>query len=326
MKCLVTGGAGFIGSHIVETLLQITEDVSVFDNFSTGKHENLENMPVTIIEGDLRNADQVQSAVEGMDVVFHLAALSSVTRSIHDPITTHAVNATGTLILLEACRKAGVARVVYASSSSVYGDLPTLPKREDMRPLPLSPYAVSKLVAEHYCRMYWKAFGLETVCLRYFNVFGPRQDPASEYAAVIPRFIRAALQQERPIIYGDGTQTRDFTYVEDVVHANLAAATSRNVAGEVINVACGGRRSLLELVASLADLLDTDLAPEFRSPRPGDVKHSQAAISRAQRLLGYSSRVPFEEGLKRTLAWHRKPVAMARAQAAAVAAYDAPRA
>jgi UDP-glucose 4-epimerase len=324
MKCMVTGGAGFIGSHLVEALLRNGQEVYVFDNFSTGKRENLAGLPVTVIEGDMRDPGRVQSALRGMELVFHLAALSSVTRSVHDPVTTHAVNVTGTLALLEACRKVKVARVVYASSSSVYGDSPALPKQEDMTPSPLSPYAVSKLVGEYYCRMYWQAFGLETVCLRYFNVFGPRQDPASEYAAVIPRFIRAALQREQPVIYGDGTQTRDFTYVEDVARANLAAAT-RPVAGEVMNVACGGRRSLLELVTSLEKALDADLIPEFRSPRPGDVKHSEASIARAQRLLDYAPRVTFEEGLKRTMAWHRDPTVVERTRSEAIP-YDRRRA
>jgi UDP-glucose 4-epimerase len=303
MKCLVTGGAGFIGSHLVELLLENGAEVRVLDNFFTGKRENLQGLAVQIIEGDIRDVDHVWSAVQGVDTVFHLAALCSVGTSIKIPVTTHNVNVTGTLVLLDACRKAGVHRVVFSSSSSVYGDSQTLPKREDMKPAPISPYAVSKLIGEHYCQMFWRVYGLETVCLRYFNVFGPRQDPASEYAAVIPRFIHAVLHGEKATIYGDGTQTRDFTYAEDVARANLLVATNPQVAGEVINIACGERRSLLDLLGSLGEILGSNLVLDFRSPRPADVKHSQASITRAQCLLGYSPRVKFEEGLERTIEW-----------------------
>lgn len=305
MKCLVTGGGGFIGSHLVELLLKNGATVKVFDNFSSGRRENLQGLAVQIIEGDIRDENGVQAAVRGVDTVFHLAALCSVAGSIHDPVATHEVNVTGTLMLLDACRSAGVRRVVFASSSSIYGDSPTLPKQEDMWPAPISPYAVSKLVGEHYCRMFWKVYGLETVCLRYFNVFGPRQDPGSEYAAVIPCFIHTVLHGARPVIYGDGMQTRDFTYVEDVARANLAAAAHRQLAGEIINVACGERWSLVDVLASLGRILDRDLDPDFRNPRPGDVKHSQASIARAQRLFGFSPQVKLDEGLKRTVEWFR---------------------
>lgn len=303
MKCLVTGGAGFIGSHLVELLTENGAEVRVFDNFSSGKRENLQGLAVPIVEGDVCDEGGIQSALRGVDTVFHLAALCSVARSIHDPAATHDVNVSGTLRLLDACRNAGVRRVVFASSSSIYGDSQTLPKREDMQPQPISPYAVSKLLGEYYCRMFWKVYGLETVCLRYFNVFGPRQDPGSEYAAVIPRFVHAALQGGRPIIYGDGTQTRDFTYVLDVARANMAVATQPRIAGEIINVACGERWSLLDILRSLGQILHQDLTPDFRSPRPGDVRHSHASIAKAERLFGFSPRVELEEGLKRTVEW-----------------------
>lgn len=305
MKYLVTGGAGFIGSHLAEELVRCGHDVTVFDNFSTGKYENLRGLPVYVIEGDLRDADQIESAVKGIDTVFHLAAVCSVSRSVSDPKTTHDVNITGTLNLLEACRKAGVGRVVFSSSSSVYGESEVLPKHEDMKPAPISTYAISKLTGEHYCQVYWKAYGLETVCLRYFNVFGPRQDPASEYAAVIPKFIEAVLKGQRPLIFGDGTQTRDFTYVDNVVNANIRAAESARMPGQVVNIACEGRLSLLELLAGIGNILGENVSPEFRNARPGDVKHSQASIAKAQELFDYSPAIDFEKGLKLAVKWYR---------------------
>ena len=318
MKCLVTGGAGFIGSHLVRALLQRGHAVRVLDDLSTGNRDNIENLPVEFIEGDIRDADQVQATVQGMDYVFHLAALASVGRSLRDPLATHAVNETGTLTVLDASLKSRVKRVVYAASSSAYGNVQALPKREDAKPAPASPYAVSKLTGEHYCHVYWEAFGLETACVRYFNVFGPRQDPKSEYAAVIPRFIDAALKGEAPVIYGDGSQSRDFTYVANAVEATIAAATSSEAAGEVINVACGERRSLLDLVDTLEELVANRIRPAFEAARAGDVKHSQAAIDKAQKLLGYTPLVSFKEGLKETVDWYRKRLALERFEECAV--------
>jgi UDP-glucose 4-epimerase len=286
--------------------------VRVLDDFSTGKRENIESLPIELLEGDVRDAGRVRTAVQGMDHVFHLAALASVGRSLRDPLTTHSVNETGTLTVLEASRKAGVRRVVYAASSSAYGNSQAMPKREDAKPAPASPYAVSKLTGEHYCHVYWEAFGLETACVRYFNVFGPRQDPKSEYAAVIPRFIDAALRGGTPVIYGDGTQSRDFTYVANAVEATIAAATAPKAAGEVINVACGERRSLLELVEMLEDFLGDSLQPVFEATRPGDVKHSQAGIEKARELLAYTPQIGFKEGLKETVDWYRKQLALGR--------------
>lgn len=306
MSYLVTGGGGFIGSHIVESLVEEGKEVRVLDDFSTGERANLAGLPVEIIVGDIRDVQTVQKSVEGVDTVFHQAALCSVVRSIEDPVSTHDVNVRGTVVLLNACRNAGVRRVVFASSSSVYGDSDVLPKRENMKPEPMSPYAVSKLEGELYCQMFHKIYGLEAVCLRYFNVFGPRQDPSSEYAAVIPRFIQAALNGSGPIIYGDGAQTRDFTYVENVVRANVKAAVSKDAAGKVFNVACGECRSLLELVGSLEKISHRELTPVFRDARTGDVKHSQASIERAKRVLGFSPSIEFDEGLGRTVEWFRQ--------------------
>ncbi|HEX2667204.1 MAG TPA: SDR family oxidoreductase [Gammaproteobacteria bacterium] len=317
MKCLVTGGAGFIGSHLTRGLLHQGHDVWVLDNLSTGKRENIESLPIEFIEGDVRDAEQVRQAVQGVDFVFHLAALASVGRSLKDPLATHAVNETGTLTVLDAARKAKVKRVVYAASSSAYGNAVALPKREDAKPAPASPYAVSKLTGEHYCRVYWEAYGLETACVRYFNVFGPRQDPNSEYAAVIPRFIDTALNGGSPVIYGDGTQSRDFTYVTNAVQATIAAASAPEAPGQVFNVACGERRSLLELIDMLEDLLGDRIAPQFEPERVGDVKHSQADIAKAQQYLGYEPQVPFKEGLKETVDWYRKWLALEQYQARA---------
>jgi len=301
-RYLVTGGAGFIGSNLAEALVKSSHRVRVLDNFATGARANLTAGAVELLEGDLRDAAIVERAVQGIEVVFHQAALPSVARSLEDPATTHAVNATGTLTLLLAARRAGVRRVVYASSSSVYGDSPTLPKREEMPTQPKSPYAVSKLAGEQYCQVFAAAFGLETVSLRYFNIFGPRQDPASPYAAVIPKFLAAMRRGERPVIFGDGKQSRDFTYVENAVRANLLAAEAPRASGEVINVACGGRVTLLELVEQLNHLLGTQLDPIFAPPRPGDVRHSHADLTRAAALLGYQPTVDLQEGLARVAA------------------------
>jgi nucleoside-diphosphate-sugar epimerase len=305
---LVTGGAGFIGSHIVEALVEDGVRVRVLDNLSTGRRENIAPFldAIEFIEGDLRDTDTVRQAVEGVDYVLHQGAIASVIRSVRDPIPTETANVVGTLNLLLAARDAGVRRVVYASSSSVYGDTPTLPKVETMPPSPKSPYAVSKLAMEYHCRVFTDLHGLETVGLRYFNVFGPRQDPTSEYAAVIPKFITAMLRGDRPTIYGDGTQSRDFTYVSNVVAANLLAAITPDMAGRVFNAAVGTRYTLLELVDNLNAILGTKIAPIFEVERPGDVKHSQANISLIKEY-GYETLVDFRGGLEKTIDWYFVP-------------------
>jgi UDP-glucose 4-epimerase len=304
---LVTGGAGFIGSNLVHELLQRGETVRVLDNFSTGRRSNLVDVygDIDLVEGDLRSSESCRQATKGIDVVLHQGALPSVQRSVSDPFTSHDTNATATMNLLVAARDAGVKRFVYASSSSVYGDSPTMPKQEEMIPRPKSPYAVAKLAGEHYCRIFYELYGLETVCLRYFNVFGPYQDPTSHYSAVIPLFIRAMMAGKAPTIYGDGTQSRDFTFVANNVHANLLAATQPGVGGQIFNIACGQRYSLLDLMDALNEILGTAIEPTFDHSRRGDVKHSLADIGRAQELLGYTVQVDFLEGLRRTAAWYR---------------------
>lgn len=302
---LVTGGAGFIGSNITETLVKQGERVRVLDNFSTGFRKNLAGLEgsVEIIDGDLRDPESVQAAVEGIDYVLHQGALPSVPRSITAPFTSNAVNVDGTLNLLIAARHAGVKRVVAASSSSVYGDTPTLPKREDMMMNPLSPYAVSKLATEQYCKAFFTSYGLETVALRYFNVFGPRQNPASQYAAVIPKFIQMALKGEQPVIYGDGEQSRDFTFVDNVVQANLLAARTPGIGGRIYNVAANGSYTLLKVIEMIAAELGVEITPRFEPARAGDIKHSWADIDRAKNDMGYSVKVSFEEGISRTCEW-----------------------
>jgi nucleoside-diphosphate-sugar epimerase len=304
---LVTGGAGFIGSNIVEELLHRGERVRVLDDFSTGKRENLSTFldGIELVEGDLRDPSAVRQAVGGVGYILHQGALPSVQRSIDNPVASHAVNATGTLNLLIAAREAGVKRVVYAASSSVYGDSPTLPKQEDMLPRPKSPYAVSKLAGEQYCRAFTEVYGLETVCLRYFNVFGPRQDPNSHYSGVIPLFITAMLRGEPPTVHGDGLQSRDFSYVSNVVQANLLAAKAPDVGGQVFNIACGKRYTLLDMIAALNDISGTQIEPVYAAPRAGDVRHSLADISAAQEFLGYRVLVDFCEGLRRTVDWYK---------------------
>jgi len=306
MKCLVTGGGGFIGSHLCRFLSARGDEVIVLDNFSTGKHENLEGVDVRIIEGDIRNFAHATQAVHGVDTVFHQAAFCSVVRSVQDPRSTHEVNTTGTLNVFEASRKAGVRRVVFASSSSVYGDSASLPKEESMPTAPLSPYAISKLVGEHYAALYWRLFGLETVGLRYFNVFGPRQDPDSEYAAVIPKFLHGILNREEIQVFGDGSQTRDFTYIDNVVHANVAASTSPDAAGQVLNIACAESWSLMELLKLLEAVLQREATVVHRERRVGDVKHSLASIEKAKQLLGYSPTIGFDEGIRKTTAWFQE--------------------
>ncbi len=302
---LVTGGAGFIGSHIASRLIRNGDRVKVLDNVSTGSLQNLKDFlnDIEFIEGDIRDVDTLKRAVKGVDCIFHQAALPSVQRSVQFPIESAAVNGMGTLHVLEAARHAGVRRVVYASSSSVYGNTPTLPKREDQPPNPLSPYAVSKLTGEQYCRIYYNLHGLETVSLRYFNVFGPRQDPGSAYAAVIPRFIHALSNEESPIVYGDGKQTRDFTFVSNVVDANLLASTSERALGGVFNVAYSERTSLNNLLHHLERITGTSASPIHEPPRPGDVKDSLADICQAQEKLGYRPSTTLEEGLRETVEW-----------------------
>ena len=303
---LVTGGAGFIGSHLVERLLADGARVRVLDNFSTGARSNLPfakafGRRLEVVRGDIRQRGVVERATRGVRVVFHQAAMRSVPRSVKDPLGANANNVTGTLHVLEAARRARVARVVYASSSSVYGDRPDLPKREDQPPAPISPYAVSKAAGEQYAAVWTRLFGVETVGLRYFNVFGPRQDPKSEYAAVIPRFILWGLRGKPLEVHGDGAQSRDFTYIDNVVEANLLAARAAGVGGEVFNVGCGNRVSLLEIIAKLETILGRRLTREHRPLRQGDVQHTLADVSKAKRLLGYSPLVPFDEGLQRTV-------------------------
>src|SRR6266852_8081204 len=292
-SCLVTGGAGFIGSHLVDGLLENGHAVRVIDNLSTGNLANLTHVRdrIEMIEGDITNFETVRSAMRGVEWVFHQAALASVPSSVADPVSTNRVCVDGTLNVLLAARDAKVKRVVYAASSSAYGASASLPKRETDPTLPLSPYAVAKLAAEHYCAAFTEVYGLETVRLRYFNIFGPRQPPDSPYAAVIPLFFEAMLAGKSPIIYGDGQQSRDFTYVADVVHANLLAAKAPGVSGKVFNIACGHRASLLELIDQINGLLGTKIKPVHEPARPGDVKHSQADISPAQSELGYAPKV-----------------------------------
>jgi nucleoside-diphosphate-sugar epimerase len=310
-KALVTGGAGFIGSNLVERLLREGRSVRVLDNFSTGRRENLAALDgeFELVEGDVQSYERAHSAVRGCEVVFHQAALPSVPRSIQDPLTSNAANVTGTLQVLLAARDEGVERVVYASSSSTYGASTELPKRESMPALPISPYAVAKLSAEGYCRAFHQVYGIQTVALRYFNVFGPRQDPRSQYAAVIPRFILAFLGDQSPVVYGDGEQSRDFTYVDNVVDANLLAATAEGVAGRYFNIATGSRTSLNAMLAELRSLTGKAIEARYLDPRPGDVKHSLADIGLAGEALGYEPGVDFANGLRMTLAWYESALA-----------------
>jgi UDP-N-acetylglucosamine/UDP-N-acetyl-alpha-D-glucosaminouronate 4-epimerase len=302
---LVTGGAGFIGSNIVAELVRRKEKIRVLDNFSTGSRDNLLpfNGALELVEGSLTDLETVRLAVRDVDVVLHQAALPSVPRSIEQPINSNDVNVGGTLNVLVASKDQGVKRVVLASSSSVYGNTEIQPKEERMSAFPLSPYAVSKFTGELYAKVFFDLYGLETVALRYFNVFGPRQNPNSQYSAVIPRFIKAMKKGEQPVIYGTGRQSRDFSYVENVVQANLLAAHASGVGGRVVNIACGEAHTLLDLVDVLNRLMGTNIAPAFVPPRKGEVLHSFADINAARNLLGYDPRIRLEEGLRRTLEW-----------------------
>ena len=305
---LVTGGAGFIGSHIAETLVRRGDRVRVLDNLSAGFLSNLDGFRegIEFLEGDVADAKAVARAVEGVDCVFHEAALASVPASLQRPLQSHAACLTGTVALLDAARRAGVRRVVYAASSAAYGDQPTSSKRESDLPAPLSPYAAAKAAGELYCQAFWASFALETVALRYFNVFGPRQDPNSQYSAVIPLWITAMLSGRQPVIYGDGRQSRDFCFVANVVQANLLAADAPGVAGRTINAAQGRSIDLLRLLELLNGLLGTNVQPQLAPPRPGDVRESQADVTLARQLLGYEPQVDFEDGLRRSIDYYRK--------------------
>jgi nucleoside-diphosphate-sugar epimerase len=303
---LVTGGAGFIGSHLTEELVRRGHQVRVADNLSTGKRSNLDHVPgVDFLEGDLADLDFAHRAVRGCDYVLHEAAIPSVPRSVKDPISSNRANVDGTLNVLVASRDAGVKRLVFAASSSAYGNTPTLPKHEDMPSSPLSPYALQKVVGEQYLQMFTRLYGLETVSIRYFNVFGPRQDPSSPYSGVISVFASALIENRPPTIYGDGEQTRDFTYVANVVDGVLRACDAPGASGEVINVATGGRISLNQLFRTMRDLVGGSVEPIYEPERAGDVRDSQADITKARTILNYEPTVSFEEGLRRTVEWYR---------------------
>jgi nucleoside-diphosphate-sugar epimerase len=306
-KFLVTGGAGFIGSNICKELISQDCFVRVVDNLLTGKKNNLASIigKVDFIQADMGDAEVAQSAMKDIDVVLHQGALPSVPRSVDDPAATHRHCVDATFTLLLAARDAGIKRFVYAASSSAYGDTPTLPKVETMTPMPLSPYAAAKLVGEYYCSVFYQVFGLETISLRYFNVFGPQQDPASQYAAAIPAFVTAILKDEPPTIYGDGEQSRDFTYIDNVVEANLLAARAKQTKGEVINIACGEAVTVNEIIALINELVGKNIEPNYTDPRPGDVKHSLADITLAEKLIDYKTKVPFKQGLKLAINWYR---------------------
>ncbi|MFZ2147776.1 MAG: SDR family oxidoreductase [Sedimentisphaerales bacterium] len=306
-KFLVTGGAGFIGSNICKELISQGCFVRVVDNLLTGKKSNLASIidKVDFIQADMGDAEVAQLAMKDIDVVLHQGALPSVPRSVDDPAATHRHCVDATFTLLLAARDAGIKRFVFAASSSAYGDTPTLPKVETMTPMPLSPYAAAKLVGEYYCSVFYQVFGLETISLRYFNVFGPNQDPTSQYAAAIPAFVTAILKDKPPTIYGDGEQSRDFTYIDNVVEANLLAARAKQTRGEVINIACGEAVTVNEIIALINELLGKNIKPIYTDPRPGDVKHSLADITLAKKLIGYKTKIPFKQGLKLAIDWYR---------------------
>jgi UDP-N-acetylglucosamine 4-epimerase len=307
-KYLVTGGAGFIGSHLVENLVKQGHDVRVLDNFLTGKKENIAEFldEIDLIEGDIRDLNTCARALEGVDFVLHQAALPSVPRSIEDPVLTNEINIRGTLNLLLASREQKIKKFVFASSSSVYGDDEILPKKEGVEGVPLSPYAVTKLVGEKYCQVFSRIFGLSTVSLRYFNIFGPRQDPASQYAAVIPLFITRIIQRERPVIFGDGEQSRDFTYVANIVEANRLAIGAPEISGEIINAACGSKTTVNQLFEHIRQILHKDIDPIHQEPRPGDIRHSFADITKAQEVLKYEPKISLIQGLQETIRWYKE--------------------
>lgn len=299
MNCLVTGGAGFIGSHIVRALVNRGDRVRVIDDFSSGKRDNLTEVmsDIELVEGDIRDVNVTMNAAQGVEAVFHLAAVPSVPRSIKEPRLTHQVNVDGAFNVLLAARDAGVSRFIFSSSSSIYGDTETLPKIEDMTPKPKSPYALQKLIGEQYCRIFSETYGMSTICLRYFNIFGPRQDPESEYAAVIPKFITSMINDRPPTIYGDGTQTRDFTYVSNAVSANLLAADKDSFTGEIVNISTGIQLDLNSLAKKVGEIVNRKYDPIYEESRPGDVKHSMGAIKKAKSLLGYRVITPLDQGL-----------------------------
>lgn len=306
-KYLVTGGAGFIGSHLTTALVKRGEAVRVLDNFATGKRENLDPIikQIELVEGDLRNPDDCLRACSGIDIIFHEGAVPSVPKSVQDPVTSHQANIDGTFNLLEAARISKCRRIVFAASSSAYGDAVALPKREDQLPVPLSPYGVQKLAGEMYLKAYYECFGLETISLRYFNVFGPRQDPKSQYAAAIPAFVTSILADRSPIVYGDGEQTRDFTYIDNVVHANLMASEAPKICGQCVNIACGDRISINRIIARINECLGKNVPIRYEPTRAGDVKHSLADISLAKQIIGYEPQISFDEGLKRSIDWYK---------------------
>ena len=308
MAYLVTGGAGFIGSHLVEKLVGDNARVRVLDNFTTGKRENIAPFldRMELIEGDIADPDICRRACDGVEVVFHQAAMPSVPKSVEDPVTSHRTNIDGTFNLLVAARDAGVRRFVYAASSSAYGETETLPKIESILPDPLSPYGVQKLTGEQYCTVFAKCYGLSALSLRYFNVFGPRQDPKSQYAAAIPAFITAILRDEAPLVYGDGEQTRDFTHIDNVVHANMLAARADKTQGEVINAACGERITINEVIAEINRVLGKQVKSKHVDERAGDIKHSWADIGLAERLIGFKPLVSFADGLRSVIDWYKE--------------------
>ncbi len=308
MDVLVTGGAGFIGSHLVHRLIERGDRVRVLDNFSSGKRENLAPVieDIDLIEGDIADAETCVRACDGISVVFHEAARPSVPSSVADPAASHRSNANGTFNMLMAARDAGVKRLIYAASSSAYGESPTLPKVESMRNEPLSPYAVQKLMGEQYCTVFAECYGLQTLSIRYFNVFGPRQDPASQYAAAIPAFVTAILKGEPPTVYGDGEQTRDFTHIDNVVKANFLAADVAETRGQVINVACGEHVTVNEIIAKINELTGRDVQPVYVDPRPGDIKHSWADIRLSEEVIGFTPVVSFADGLTRAIEWYEE--------------------
>ncbi|MEA2031198.1 MAG: SDR family oxidoreductase [candidate division Zixibacteria bacterium] len=310
MRFLITGGAGFIGSNIAEALISNGDKVRILDNFSSGRKENLEEMEnkVEVIEGDIRDYWTVLKAVDSVDYVLHQAALPSVPRSVENPLTSNEVNINGTLNVLEAAKNAGVKKLVMASSSSIYGESEELPKHEGLQPSPLSPYAITKLTCEYYLKVYWGLYQFPTVALRYFNIFGPKQDPSSQYSAVIPKFIEALLENRSPVVYGDGEQSRDFTYIDNCVKANILAATDDRLCGDQFNVACGDRFTLNDLLDQLRAIIGTEIKADYADPRPGDIKHSYASIDKLEGF-GYKPTVSFEEGLQKTVEFFRKAFA-----------------